>query len=85
MNISAIIKSHESVQAIAKKKAAAGMASTCEESNRPCKHNTLEKSQKVEGRRLPGTIQREDGTNPMHLDNKIRGNWTVSPSFNVIF
>ena len=44
------------------KTTAAGMASSCEESNRPCKHNTLGKSQKVEEKRLPMAIQREVGT-----------------------
>lgn len=67
MNISAIIESHESVQAIAKKDTA-GVPWSCEESSRPCKQNTPEKSQKVEEKRFPIVVQREDGTKPMHLD-----------------
>lgn len=69
MNISATIASHVFVQATAKKKrtkTAAGMASSCEESNRPCKHNTSGKSQKVE------VTQREVCTKPVHLDKEIR-------------
>lgn len=71
MNISATIASHAFVQAIAKKKkktTVAGMASSCEERNSPCKHNTSGKSQKVE------VIQREVCTKTVHLDKEIRVN-----------
>lgn len=58
-------------------KTVAEMAWSCEESNRPCKHNTSGKSQKVEEKRFPMAIRREVGTKPMHLDTEIG---TVSPS-----